>query len=706
MTLVTPKAGLTAGRSADIRVADTGGAADDAVARFGDRIAQVGARLEADRLDREASRAQIDMTRELGRARQEFEQMSDPDAIDRGWPERVNQLRAQLLDGQTEDGRPRVDPKIRDRVGLAFDDLAVKHGLALGRVSIAARRTQRQADWMEYSAEVVNQGATVDAETRAVLLDQAEERISADLRAGMIDPVEAARRRKLIRGQADGAAAITMIANDPAGFLDAVEQGQFAGIDAGALARLKVQAKSNIDRQAAAEAKAAEAASKERQRQIGDRLGELIDIFGAGRTAVDEAFLNDPEVKSHPKYAQAMAAMQLRNEQASLPFLPVSKLDDLIAAEEQRPITRKWQTERLDVLRKLRADAAKGWTTDPVAYAGKIGLPVPPVPDPAAATPQELGMALAKRLGLSDFLVEQGYIDKPAYLSREETAALRAATDKSVEPGRRAEIANILARTLGGRDPEALARISGDPVFAHVAGLTTDGGGLALATEVFRGQQVLDAKGIVMPKLKDRIGATFDEVGAIFAGLPGGTAIQAQIVAAADALYAARQSMIDPSGRDLDKDLYQQALHEVMGGTGTYGSSEARGGIQDVGGALVVLPAGVSGKQVEALHDDLKILLQGGDPGSSWFKRLFAQTDKSRQELAISLLQQAAGGQRPLVHGDPLDSDTFSRLHLQAIGDDRYRLVYPAKSGNYFLEDETGKTFTFSLRDLLQRVSP
>ena len=194
MTLVTPKAGLTAGRSADIRVADTGGAAADAVARFGDRIAQVGARLEADRLDREASRAQIDMTRELGRARQEFEQMSDPDAIDRGWPERVNQLRAQLLDGQTEDGRPRVDPKIRDRVGLAFDDLATRYGLVLGRRAVTARQAQRRQNWGAMSEEVVSQAATADEDVRSALLDQAQAMISRDLEAGQIDRAEADKR--------------------------------------------------------------------------------------------------------------------------------------------------------------------------------------------------------------------------------------------------------------------------------------------------------------------------------------------------------------------------------------------------------------------------------------------------------------------------------------------------------------------------------
>jgi len=703
MSLVTPKAGVSAGRSADIRVADTGGAAADAVAQFGQRIAQVGARLEADRLDREASRVQIEMTRELGQARLDLEQVNDPDAIDRGWSERVQEIRTRLLDGQTEDGRPRIDAKIKGRVGLAFDDLAVRHGLALGRVAVRARQTQRQANWLEYSREVVNQAAVVDGETRAAMIGQADEAIQRDLDAGAIDDLEAARRRLTVREEADGAAAISMISSDPKGFLDAVEAGQFAGIEASGLARLKVQAQGRLDRQAAADLKAAEVAARERQGEIGARLDELTGIFDAGRVAVDEAFLNDPEVKAHPKYARAMAALQLRNEQADLPFLPVSVLDERIAAEEKRPITRKWQAERLEVLRGFRDEAVKGWQSDPIDQAARSGFPVPDLPDPAQAAPDDLGRALVQRLMFGDHLKDQGYVERATYLSRAEVAALKTATDVSVDPARRAELASILDRTLGARDPSAMMAISDDPVFVQVGGLISAGGSPELAQEVFRGQQVMATKGIVMPKPKDRLGSTFSQLGTVFADLPGGAGIQAQVVAAADALYAARASIDDPTAR-MDDDKYRQALHEVMGGTGIFDSDEARGGVQDVDGRLVVLPAGMRAADAENVISDLHVMLQGGDPQSGRLKRLFQDTDSTRADLAVSLLQQAAGGARPFVAGKPIDAQTFSQVQLQAVGDDTYRLVFPAQSGNYYVEDENGKTFTFSLRDLVARV--
>jgi hypothetical protein len=139
MALTVPTSGVIAGRAAQ-PVADTGvGAVGGAISEFGQRIAETFGRVEADRLDREMSRINVDMTRDLGQLRLQVEQMGDPDAAGAAWDQGRASIRDQYLNGQTDSGRPRVDPKNRENFGLAFDDLSNTHALAIGRMNMEQR---------------------------------------------------------------------------------------------------------------------------------------------------------------------------------------------------------------------------------------------------------------------------------------------------------------------------------------------------------------------------------------------------------------------------------------------------------------------------------------------------------------------------------------------------------------------------------------
>jgi len=287
MSLTVPKAGVLAGRTANLSVETP--QAGGVVAQFGAKIAQIGGALEADRLDRQATRLQIDMTRELGQARQEFAQMTNPDMIDQGWPTTVAGIRAQFMDGKDANGRPLVDPKIQDRVGLAFDSLATKHGLALGQVAVAARQSQRDTNWADYSGEVINQSASVDAATRDTMVAQATDVINSDVAAGRIDAMTGVARRIALQDGADSARVVAAVEADTEPFStyepDAAAQLQdrlTADADGARLARIMDYAP--VDEQAVTDMQAqmdALDALPAGQRQ--DYIRKQADLAGARR---------------------------------------------------------------------------------------------------------------------------------------------------------------------------------------------------------------------------------------------------------------------------------------------------------------------------------------------------------------------------------------------------------------------------------------
>lgn len=701
--LTVPKAGIEPGRAANVRVeASQTGAA---VAQFGQVMEGVGQRLTADRLSRERGRLQVDMVRDMNALRLEFEKIGDPDILEQQWPTRIKDLREQYMTGQGANGRPRVDPQNAADFGLAFDDLAERHGFSMGQRAIEGRFAQREATWINYQHEAVNSAMNADPGTIAILLENGDEQIDELVASNTIDAAEGAKRKLGLRqGMANGSA-ITMVADDPQGFLEAADDGEYSGLPGETLQRYRVQAQGNIDRRVAAEGRAADAAAKERTREVGVELADLAKISGDSRRSVNIAILDDPEFQAHPDYAKTMAAVDLMNERADLPMLTAVELTELIAQEKRRTVAKPYQTERLQVLEEQLDASEKGWAKDPISYALEIGLPVPELPDVADADPQELATALARRAAFGRDLTEAGYTRSTAYLSDTEQDALKAEIEVSTDPARRAELAATLTRSIGARDPGAVLAVSGDPVFAHVGGLLNDGGRFGVAQEIFRGQQVMAEKAIVMPPVKERLAPVFKQLGSVFADLSGGVTMQSNIVAATDALYASRQSNIDPAG-DLDSDGYKQALHEVMGGTGQFGENSARGGVQEINGQLVALPSSVSGLDVNVTMQAIETLFRGGRVPTAQEIEGGWKPDANVQALATKILGEVSiGGKPPFIDGAPISAATFTDVHLQAVGSDRYRLIYRARGQTYFLTDEGDNQFEFSLTQLVRRVS-
>ena len=182
----------------------------------------------------------------------------------------------------------------------------------------------------------------------------------------------------------------------------------------------------------------------------------------------------------------------------------------------------------------------------------------------------------------------------------------------------------------------------------------------------------------------------------MFAGVDGGEAIQAEMMAAADALYAARVRGQDP-GAGINESIYSQAMHEVLGGSGAYGTSRQRGGVQDVNGRRTFLPEGVRAQDVTGAFSGIAADLSPGRSSYSMSGTNVPSPDPGRAERVLDTI---AGGMRPAINGRHLSPEEWRGASITQVGPDEYALMLDY-GGGMQAQGTDGQPFTFSLNRLL-----
>lgn len=661
MTLTVPKAGIYAGRAAQVRYEEPETAA--AVAKFGNAIAEIGGRMEADRLDRELQRSRVDMMEGLNGLRLEFEQIGDPDVIDRDFPKRADALRDQIF--QT------IDPKNRDNAALMFDEMRTSHAFALGARAIDQRQSQRMATMMRTADTVVRTGALADPQTQSAYLAQFDEHLSNMVATGVLSPEEAEARRMQVAGDMEAARATRLLSDDPQALIAAVDAGEFTGLDADRVQRYRASA---VSAQRSAEAAAMSEAERARKEQLSaarDRLKDGIGVFRTGRLwAGDEeaaTLLADPEIAALPEAREYAHARLLFEQKPEFARLPLAEKRRLLSEAEAQAVDKPYEADLVTAMRaQIKADE-EGFAKDPFARAAEIGLSTAPdLPDPANATPDEIAEGLRARGHYAVSLRDAGYTDTVTLFSPAEREAWAPLIARDQNPADRARIAASLSVALGGLAEDAAAELGADPVFAYAGGLLANGGTETLARHIFEGQRVIDNKEVSLPPVTERRETYFGELSLIFddgtgAGGRDEAAARNQVLAAADALYAYR-SRGNPERVDgkISETDYLQAVHEVLGGVGKYSDGAARGGVQKVKGAMTLLPAEVSGDQVEGVMSAIDGALSGG-----WSDNL----------QRVKWAEISVTGNTPVAGGEPITRATWRSLRLRAVGDGDYELI-------------------------------
>lgn len=717
MSLTVPSAGVIAGRSADVRVAtpDIG----DAVADLGRSIQARELEFREQRQQLTMRRTQLDIARDLGQARQEVEQSSDPDAIDANWQQRSAEIRSKYL-GPDENGQQRYDAETAAQLDLAFTELNDRHGLALGNRAIGLRQSQREAAYVEFQADVTARAAVADPDTLDAYVEMGAAAIDDRLAAGSISPEQAAKEKASLSESIYSARAKQMILDDPEGFLAATTPDEEGGVGPWAamgsgLADYRISAQREVDRRAAAAAKDAEAAATARSDAIGKRLDEMGGLMSKGFTVSDEAYLKDPEVRAHPKWPATQAAQSLRDETPGIQSMTVAELDAAIDAEMTRPKTHDWEAERVNVLRKWRDEAAAKADSDYIALAQQTGQKPPALPDFDPANPAAFAEGLAARLSYDSVATGKGWTRTQAIVSAEEKARLKTVLDPKADPGPKLVLARSLLAAGGGKIDRLAGVLEADPVFVRATRALAATGNPALAESILRGQQQAQLGTVNLPSEKQMTSIFDQQTGGAFDADPK---IKAELIGAARALYADSAAGVNPDGADsvipfMDDEeaqaLFQTSIQRVLGASADPNGGLTVGGLQEVNDRPVYLPAGVSVDDVDQTLQNLGWHLQGrvkmnimGEDAYGWpDDQAVAAPERLRAFKAASI-----DGSVPNLGKDP--AATWSNLSLRRVGEsDIYELTQVRNGRVYAVpkaDDPAGRAWRFSLKELMREA--
>lgn len=658
--LTVPRAPATLGRTANVDTTPTAGQAAGAIAQLGNKMLEIGTRLQTERRQRTLRKTELDITRDMGLARLEVDQIADPERIGPEWDARVADIRARYINEDT-------DPEVAQALDLSLQQLGDRHGLALSGRVIELERSAVEADWIGARAAIVTEAGIADPTTVGALIEIGEAGIDARVQAGQIDPAAGAKEKQALRAEVQQARATRLLSENPAALVAAIDAGDYDELGPVQGQGWRARAVSAV---ATGEARAEAEAKRARDQYIGDakdflRNGTAVMRRGADFAgAVDAAaILSDPEIAALPEAREFVATWQLMVDQPGLAVMPLADKRAMLADLKDQPADRPFEVDRIDALEKMIAADEKGFRDDPLTYAESIGLrPPPALPDPGSTDPATLGAALQARRNHAASLVSQGYADKLVLFTPEEREEWARLADPAASPADRAALAATMTAALDDDAEAALATLTDDPVMPFIGGGMQFGLSELTARQVFEGRRIIDSQQVRMPATPMRRQAFFSEFQGLFEdGTTPGWDDQSealkQVTEAADGLYAYRMRGKLAGGKDaegrIDEVVYLQAVHEVMGGTGRYDRSDARGGVQEINGWLTILPADVSGRDVKKRLDHL-----GKGGGLLGWNGI------------------SATGNLPAIGGELPDAATMRRVHLRAVGPNEYVMIY------------------------------
>lgn len=709
MTLTVPMAPVSSGQRAPTLRAEapqTGAA----IADFGAVVQQLGDRLEGDRLDREAQQLQLDITRDLGRARLEFEQMTDPDQIDRLWPQRMAELQASYMEGTREDGRPRVDRKLRNRIGMTFQELGDRHALALAGNAIGLRHSQREATYIEYVGEVSGQAATADLGTVETLIQGRLEQIDQLEAAGTFSAEQAATERQKAAAEVLNAHAIGLIDSDPAGFLETADAGAFDRLGDEALAQRRVQAQNALERNAAAAQTEADRAAREAEQAEASNLRRVSDVVKRGGR-VSQADRDLVAASGHELGPAARAALALSDEIPDLSRKSPPEVMELIRTEEARTVAQGYQLERVEYLRQLHGQLEKGYSSDPVATDAATGGQVPELPEFNPAEPQEFAGGLARRMQHGIAMAASGKVATPQFLTGPERDTYRAIAAPEADPAGRARLIETALAAIEVLPPAAqrqaltgfMGEIGASAVMLHATDLLAAGGNAGLVPAMLRGEQKLRLGTVATPSAQQQRTVFNDVTGGTLDMLPGPAA---RLISAAEAIYADRAGAIDPETmkssawtQGAARTAYVEAVQIALGAQPDRTQALTIGGVQDIQGRPTLLPVGVGQADVEQALGDVDFLLRG----ARWNARENGWDFSQASAPNLDALQRAS---RDRQQAPQMIWDHWQDTSIEPVpGTSYYRLRHHKPDGtSQIVPDARGREYQFSLPILMMET--
>lgn len=449
----------------------------------------------------------------------------------------------------------------------------------------------------------------------------------------------------------------------------------------------------------------AEKRRKEASKETKSTLDLIIKGAKAGATVAGEEILNDPAaIADHPELAREAAAfIGLRDNMPE--FMEMTPADQAAAVAQlaAQEVVEEWQLDIVDAAGKAAAANRKAWEDDPVQRAAEVmkNDPPPPMPELTLDDPGKIMEGLADRREYMNRLREQGYTDTKAYLSEKEAEGLQSAMGSDTPPELRAALAGAI---VGGFGQDAIAvfdEIGGDKITMYAGKMLALGGNQALAATILQGQTMLDEGLVRVPPKADRIDTFSNSTATAFEGVPGAVEAQAEVMATAQAIYAA-----DPSARGLEPtseaatQLMQQSIQTALGQRKNK-RGQTTGGVQEVLGNSTLLPIGVPGEKADEV---LRAALGGDIRGENSFERGMNALAGGLFGVDVTTPSDVWGENgAPMHNGKPIPPSYVRSGSVRMIpaGPNGYRLEIISGSTRIDAQDADGNVFFFDLKALM-----
>ena len=445
-----------------------------------------------------------------------------------------------------------------------------------------------------------------------------------------------------------------------------------------------------------------------------DQLDLIIKAAKNGRTAEGEEILSSPAaIASSPELAREAAAfVSLRDNMPTFLQMTPAQQAEAIASIADGTVSEEWEMDVLDAAQKTAKSNRKAWEEDPMKRAGEVLSesemgPPPALPDMMSLsqeTAPEFIAAIKARHEYGNNLVAAGYTDKPAYFTEEEAQGLATMMGKDTPPEMRAAAAAAIVAGFGQDAVRAFDEIDADPITMFAGKMMAVGGKPGLATELIRGQQILDEGLVKIPaKISGKI--VSPSIAKALRGIPNELQAQTELMGAAKAIYANRAQGQELTEADAAK-LMEASLQTALGQSRNK-RGELTGGVQKIMGKDTLLPVGVSGVKADrTIRAALgKQIEQDGFHPIDAFLGMGDSSIILPQEKRDEMWAAASDMGTPMINGKPLPiSITLGGEYIKVIpaGDSRYRMEIILDGTTLDAEDENGNVFFFDLNALME----
>lgn len=549
-------------------------------------LADLGVQWQAQKVKVESDRAvrgaRLTAMEGLDALRQQYEQDSNLNGLTERWSADAAAV--------TKAAAEKLPAHLRADFDLSMQEMTAPQTSQIRRREYALYQDQERAalnaDMRRYETTAA---AAPDQKSRDAILTEAAADIGRLVDSGVLTAVQADQMMADLPASVARAASVSALNEDPQGYLDRAEAGEFAALDPVEQERNKVTARGMVAADEARRLKEDQLVAAASEKQLSDKVDAAIKVIDGG---LPFSGLPDllAETAGTPQYDRLQGAVDASSTAGNFAVLTPAEQKDEMARLAATPTKDPAEVGRRNRLKTMAENTQRSLDTDPLAHVRdrKI-MPIEPVDitDPAS---------VARRVAEAETVYREYTPGAPAIRYFDATEAKQyAAVLSGSDPDRALGVVAAISNTFGDRAPAALAQLGEKDPVAYLAGsVFLQTGDPAAGRNILAGRALAkEGKGAKLATENRRAVAADLATSFPSAADPR----LATLLDAADAHFAATGFAVADPKSDEAKAAYLASVQAVSAGTVQNGVTY--GGIQQVNGKDALLPADLSARSVE-----------------------------------------------------------------------------------------------------------